>query len=71
MALILRIPNNENPFKLFTDASGFATGAVSSQKNMQTNLWHLVAFFFKLLDVYKKNHEDLQQRATCGNLETR
>jgi len=38
MALILRIPNDKDPFKLSTDASNFATGAVLSQKDMQTNL---------------------------------
>jgi len=47
MAPVLRIPNDEDPFKLFTDASDFATGAVLLQKNMQTNLWYLVAFFSK------------------------
>jgi len=56
-APVLRIPNNEDPFKLSTDASDFATGAVLSQKDMQTNLWHLVAFFSKLLDVHKRNYE--------------
>ena len=37
-APVLRIPNDEDPFKLSTDASNFATGAVLSQKDMQTNL---------------------------------
>ena len=32
MAPILRIPNDKDPFKLSTDASDFATGAVLSQK---------------------------------------
>jgi len=45
IALILRIPNDEDPFKLSTDASDFATGAVLSQKDMQINLWYPVAFF--------------------------
>jgi len=57
MAPILRIPNDKDPFKLSTDASDFATGAVLSQKDMQTNLWHLVAFFSKLLDVYERNYK--------------
>ena len=57
MALVLRIPNNEDPFKLSTDASDFATEAVLSQKNMQTNLWHPVAFFSKSLDVHERNYE--------------
>ena len=57
MALILRIPNDEDPFKLSTDASDFATGAVLLQKNIQTNLWHPVAFFSKLLDIYERNYK--------------
>jgi len=57
IAPILRIPNDKDSFKLFTDASDFATGAVLSQKDMQTNLWHLVVFFSKSLDVHKRNYE--------------
>jgi len=56
-ALILRIPNDKDPFKLFTDTSDFAIGTVLSQKDMQTNLWYPVAFFSKLLDVYERNYE--------------
>ena len=57
MAPVLRIPNDKDLFKLFTDASNFATEAVLSQKDMQTNLWHPVAFFSKLLDVHEKNYK--------------
>jgi len=57
MAPILRIPNDEDPFKLSTDASNFAIGIVLSQKDMQTNLWYPVVFFFKLLNVYERNYE--------------
>jgi len=57
MALVLRIPNDEDPFKLSTDASDFATRAVLSQKDMQTNLWHPVAFFSKSLDVHERNYK--------------
>jgi len=56
-APVLRIPNDEDSFKLSTDASDFATGAVLSQKDIQTNLWHPVAFFSKSLDVHKRNYE--------------
>ena len=56
-APILRIPNNEDSFKLSTNASDFATDAVLSQKNMQTNLWHPIAFFSKSLDVHERNYE--------------
>ena len=38
-APVLRIPNDEDLFKLSTDASDFATGAVLSQKDIQTNLY--------------------------------
>ena len=34
IALVLRIPNDKDPFKLSTSASNFATEAVLSQKNM-------------------------------------
>ena len=57
MAPVLRIPNDKDPFKLSTDASDFATGAVLLQKDMQTNLWYLVAFFSKSLDTHKRNYE--------------
>jgi len=56
-APILRIPNDKDLFKLSTDASDFTTGAVLSQKDMWTNLWHPVAFFSKSLDVHKMNYE--------------
>jgi len=57
MAPVLRIPNNKDPFKLSTDTSNFATRAVLLQKDMQTNLWHPVAFFSKSLDVHERNYE--------------
>jgi len=57
MAPVLRIPNNKDFFKLSTDTSNFVTGAVLSQKDMQTNLWHSVAFFSKSLDIYERNYE--------------
>ena len=56
-ALVLKIPNDKDPFKLSTNASDFAIGVVLSQKDMQTNLWHLVAFFSKSLDVHKRNYK--------------
>jgi len=57
MAPILRIPNDKDSFKLFTNASDFVTDAVLSQKDMQTNLWYPVAFFSKSLDVHERNYE--------------
>jgi len=57
IAPVLRISNDEDPFKLSTDASDFAIEAVLSQKDMRTNLWHPVAFFSKSLDIYKRNYK--------------
>ena len=57
MAPVLRIPNDKDPFKLSTDASDFAIEAVLLQKDIQTNLWHLVAFFSKSLNIHEKNYE--------------
>jgi len=37
-ALVLRILNDKDPFKLSTNASDFAIGVVLSQKDIQTNL---------------------------------
>jgi len=49
--------DNEDLFKLSTDTSDFTIGVVLLQKDIQTNLWHLVAFFSKLLDVHERNYE--------------
>ena len=57
MASVLRIPNDKDLFKLSTNVSDFVTGAVLSQKDMQTNLWHPVVFFSKSLDVYRRNYK--------------
>jgi len=57
MAPVLRIPNDKDLFKLSTDASNFAIYAVLLQKDMQTNLWHLMAFFSKSLDVHERNYK--------------
>ena len=56
-APVLKIPNDEDPFKLSTDVSDFATGAVLSQKIPTTGLWHPVAFFSKSLDIHERNYE--------------
>jgi hypothetical protein len=56
-APILRIPDDENPFRLETDSSDFATGAVMSQLDPGDNLWHPVAFYSKSLNVHERNYE--------------
>ena len=67
-APVLRIPNDEDPFKLSTDASDFAIGAVLSQKDMQTNLWHPVAFFSKLLDVHERKWWVVFRSLSCDRI---
>lgn len=56
-APILRIPDDVNPFRLETDASDFATGAVLSQFDPDDQLWHPVAFSSKSLNVHERNYE--------------
>lgn len=56
-APILRIPDNVNPFRLSTDTSDFAVGAVLSQLDPNNQLWHPVAFYSKSLDTHKCNYE--------------
>ena len=56
-APILRIPDDVNPFRLSTDASDFAVGAVLSQPDPEDQLWHPVAFYSKSLDIHERNYE--------------
>ena len=55
-APILRIPSNTAPFRLETDSSDFATGAVLKQLG-EDNLWHPVAFYSKSLNEHERNYE--------------
>ena len=56
-ALILRILDDENLFKLSTNTSNFTTGVVLSQLNSVDSLFHFVAFYLKSLNVHKQNYE--------------
>lgn len=56
-APILRIPDDTNPFRLSTDASNFAVGAVLSQLEPTDMLWHPVAFYSKSLNEHERNYE--------------
>jgi len=56
-APVLKIPNDEDSFKLSTDTSNFATGAVLLQKMPTTGLQHPVTFFSKSLDIHERNYE--------------
>ncbi|KAF8657577.1 hypothetical protein AX16_002183 [Volvariella volvacea WC 439] len=46
-APILRIPDDVNPFRLSTNVSEFATGAVLSQLDPVDKRWHPVAYYSK------------------------
>ena len=55
-APILQLPNDTAPFRLETDTSDFATGAVLEQLGSD-NLWHPVAFYSKTLNDAERNYE--------------
>lgn len=66
-APILRIPDDTNPFRLSTDASNFAIGAVLSQLEPTDTLWHPVAFYSKSLNEHERNYcQDLNPRPGLG-----
>ena len=56
-AFILRIPDDENKFKLSTNMSNFAISVVLSQLDLVDNLYYSVAFYSKSLNVYEQNYE--------------
>ena len=56
-APILRISDNKNLFRLFTNVSDFATSMVLSQLDPVDGLFHPVAFYLKSLNVYKQNYK--------------
>ena len=51
----LSIPTNDDPFRLETDASEYAVGAILSQK--QDNTWKPIAFLSKALTPTQRNYE--------------
>ena len=53
---ILVQPNQEVPFRLEIDASGYATGVVLSQL-CDDGKWHPVGFTSKGLDTAERNYE--------------
>jgi hypothetical protein len=55
-APILRIPDDIHPFRLESDSSDFATGAVLEQLG-EDGIWHPVAFYSKSLNEHKRNYE--------------
>ena len=55
-APILQIPNETAPYRLETDSSDFATGAVLEQIG-DDKLWHPVAYYSKSLNEHERNYE--------------
>ena len=55
-APILQIPNDTAPYRLETDSSDFATGAVLEQLG-DDKKWHPVAFYSKSLNEHERNYE--------------
>ena len=47
-APVLALPDHSRPFRLITDASNFATGAILEQPDV-LNRWHPIAYFSKAL----------------------
>ena len=55
-APVLALPDHDKPFRLITDASDFATGAILEQPDA-LNRWHPVAFLSKSLQPAEHNYE--------------
>jgi hypothetical protein len=55
-APILIMPDEDEPFRIETDASDYAIGAVLSQKSLDDNLWHPVEFFSRAMSPAERNY---------------
>ena len=55
-APVLALPDHSRPFRLITDASDFATGAILEQPDA-LNRWHPVAYHSKSLQPAERNYE--------------
>ncbi|PCH39246.1 marY1-like reverse transcriptase, partial [Wolfiporia cocos MD-104 SS10] len=56
-APVLRIPSHDQPFRVETDTSDFATGAVLSQLDPSDKKFHPVAYYSKSLSAPERNYE--------------
>ena len=70
-APVLILPDNDRPFRLEADSSGFATGAVLSQESREDDKWHPIAFLSKALSPVERNYEihDTEMLAIVRGLE--
>ena len=71
LAPVLALPDHDKPFRLITDASDFATGAILEQPDA-LNRWHPVAYHSKALLPAERNYEihDKELLAIIRALET-
>ena len=53
---VLALPDHDKPFRLITDASDFATGAILEQPDA-LNQWHPVAYHSKALLPAERNYK--------------
>ena len=58
--------NQDTPFRLETDASGYATGAVLSQL-CANGKWHLVGFTSKGLDAAKRTMKSMTRNSSWSS----
>src|ERR1700677_4989616 len=70
-APVLILPDNDLPFRIEVDGSGFATGAVLSQQSHEDNKWHPVALHSKAFSSVERNYEihDIEMLAIICGLE--
>jgi hypothetical protein len=71
LAPVLVLPNDNLPFRLEANSSGIATGAVLSQRQVDDNVWHPIAFLSKVLNPMEQNYEihDTEMLAIIRGLE--
>jgi hypothetical protein len=70
-APVLVLPDDNLPFRLEAYGSGIAMGAVLSQRNVNDNAWHPIAFLSKALNPVEWNYEihDTEMLAIIRGLE--
>jgi len=54
---VLVLPQDLEPFRIETDSSNFASGAVLSQQLPGEEKWHPVAFYSKSLSPVERNYK--------------
>jgi hypothetical protein len=56
IAPVLILPDRARPFRLITDASDFAVGAILEQPDL-LNRWHPIAYYLKFLQPPEQNYD--------------